>query len=51
MLLAADSSKFGRNAVVRLGSLNLVDQVFTDAPPPTAIARLLSEQKIQLHIV
>jgi len=51
VLLAADSSKFGRNAVVRLGSLNLVDQVFTDAPPPANIARLLSEQKIQLHIV
>jgi DeoR family glycerol-3-phosphate regulon repressor len=51
VLLAADSSKFGRNAVVRLGSLGLVDQVFTDAPPPAAIARLLGEQKIQLHIV
>lgn len=51
VLLAVDSSKFGRNAVVRLGSLNLIDQVFTDAPPPAAIVRLLHEQKIQLHLV
>jgi DeoR family glycerol-3-phosphate regulon repressor len=51
VLLAADSSKFGRNAVVRLGSIALVDHIFTDAPPSASLARLLSEQKIQLHIV
>ncbi|MBF7729423.1 DeoR/GlpR family DNA-binding transcription regulator [Pseudomonas sp. N040] len=51
VLLAVDSSKFGRNAVVRLGALGLVDQLFTDAPPPAAIGRLLGEQKVQLHIV
>ena len=35
VLLAADSSKFGRNAVVRLGSIALVDRMITDhAPSP-----------------
>ena len=51
VLLAADSSKFGRNAVVRLGSIALIDHLYTDAPPAPGIARLLHEQKIQLHIV
>ena len=41
VLLAADSSKFGRNAVVRLGSIALIDHLYTDAPPAPGIARLL----------
>jgi DeoR family glycerol-3-phosphate regulon repressor len=32
--LAADHTKFGRNAMVRLGHLTAVDGLFTDAPPP-----------------
>ncbi|MCY1288953.1 Glycerol-3-phosphate regulon repressor [compost metagenome] len=51
VLLAADSSKFGRNAVVRLGSVELVDQLFTDSPPSPTLARLLAEQKVQVHLV
>jgi DeoR family glycerol-3-phosphate regulon repressor len=51
VFLAADSSKFGRNAVVRLGPITLVDRVFTDHAPPAAISRLLSEQKIHLDLV
>ncbi|WPC06346.1 DeoR family transcriptional regulator [Pseudomonas benzenivorans] len=51
VLLAADSSKFGRNAVVRLGSITLVDRVFTDAPPSAAIGRLLAEHQIRLELV
>ncbi|RJG14138.1 DeoR/GlpR family transcriptional regulator [Pseudomonas cavernicola] len=51
VFLAADSSKFGRNALVRLGSIGLVDRVFTDSAPPAAVARLLTQQKIQLHLV
>ncbi|HWV09971.1 MAG TPA: DeoR family transcriptional regulator [Pseudomonas sp.] len=51
VFLAADSSKFGRNAVVRLGSITLVDHVFTDAAPSPAIARLLAEHKIHLDLV
>jgi DeoR family glycerol-3-phosphate regulon repressor len=51
VFLAVDSSKFGRNAVVRLGSITLVDRVFTDAAPSPTIKRLLAENKVQLDVV
>lgn len=51
VFLAADSSKFGRNAVVRLGPIALVSRVFTDSPPPAAVARLLQQHKVQLELV
>jgi len=51
VLLAVDSSKFGRNAVVRLGSIALVDRVFTDSAPSAAITRLLHSHKVQLDLV
>lgn len=51
VFLAADSSKFGRNAVVRLGPISLVTRVFTDSPPPPAVARLLSQHKVHLDLV
>lgn len=51
VFLAADSSKFGRNAVVRLGPISLVTRVFTDSPPPAAVARLLSQHKVHLDLV
>jgi DeoR family glycerol-3-phosphate regulon repressor len=50
VFLAADSSKFGRNAVVRLGSITLVDRVFTDAQPSAAIAQLLAQNKVHLDL-
>ncbi|MFS2126323.1 DeoR/GlpR family transcriptional regulator [Pseudomonas sp. Pseusp97] len=51
VFLAADSSKFGRNAVVRLGPISLVSRVFTDSPPPAAVARLMHQHKVQLELV
>ena len=39
-LLAADYSKFGRNALVQLGSLSDIDQLYTDQPPPIDIIQL-----------
>ncbi|MHA6492890.1 DeoR/GlpR family DNA-binding transcription regulator [Pseudomonas borbori] len=51
VFLAADSSKFGRNAVVRLGAITSVDRVFTDAQPSPAISRLLAENKVLLDVV
>ncbi|QRY81841.1 DeoR/GlpR family transcriptional regulator [Pseudomonas sp. PDNC002] len=51
VFLAADSSKFGRNAVVRLGPISLVSRVFTDNPPPAAVARLMQQHKVQLELV
>lgn len=51
VLLAADHSKFGRNAMVRLGSIEQADHVFTDARPPREIAQILNSHNIALHIV
>ncbi|KAF1054432.1 MAG: Glycerol-3-phosphate regulon repressor [Stenotrophomonas maltophilia] len=51
VFLAADSSKFGRNAVVRLGSLALIDRLFTDHAPSSALGRLLVHHKVQLERV
>ncbi|HHW2505944.1 TPA: DeoR/GlpR family transcriptional regulator [Pseudomonas aeruginosa] len=51
VFLAADSSKFGRNAVVRLGPISLVNRVISDSPPPAAIARLMAQHKVNLNLV
>jgi DeoR family glycerol-3-phosphate regulon repressor len=51
VLLAADHSKFGRNAMVRLGSIAQADHVFTDEPPPAEIRQLLRENNVELHLV
>lgn len=51
VFLAVDSSKFGRNAVVRLGSLALIDRVFTDAAPALTIRSLLDSHKVGLELV
>ena len=50
VFLVADHSKFGRNPMVRLGSLAEIDAFFTDEPPPPPIAMLLSENDVQLFI-
>ncbi|AOE86926.1 DeoR/GlpR family DNA-binding transcription regulator [Pseudomonas sp. TCU-HL1] len=51
VFLAADSSKFGRNAVVRLGSITAVDRLFTDHQPSPALTRLLAEHKVHVERV
>lgn len=51
ILLAADSSKFGRNAMVRLGNISQADHFFTDAEPPRSIAQIIKDNQIALHLV
>ena len=51
VILAADHSKFGRNAMVRLGNINQADHFFTDAPPPDEIQKILSDHNVTLHLV
>ena len=51
VLLAADHSKFGRNAMVRLGNIGQADQLFTDQAPADEICNLLKEQKVKLNLV
>jgi DeoR family transcriptional regulator, glycerol-3-phosphate regulon repressor len=48
VLLAADHSKFGRPAMVRLGSITQVSVFFTDRPPPETIQRLLHDADVEL---
>lgn len=48
--LAADHTKFGRNAMVRLGHLSQVDALFTDEPLPTTIQPLLQEAEVDLFV-
>ena len=50
VFLVADHSKFGRNPMVRLGSLAEIDAFFTDEPPPAAIAALMRENDVELFI-
>ncbi|TWX59468.1 DeoR/GlpR family transcriptional regulator [Colwellia hornerae] len=51
VILAADHSKFGRNAMVRLGNINQADHFFTDALPPEEIQKILLDYKVTLHLV
>ncbi|WP_339802121.1 DeoR/GlpR family transcriptional regulator [uncultured Marinobacter sp.] len=51
VLLAADHTKFGRNAMVRLGNITQANHVFTDRTPPEEIRHLLTEHQVSLHVV
>lgn len=50
VLLAADHSKFGRNAMVRLGAIAQVHDWFTDRPPPQELAAVLAEAGTRVHL-
>jgi DeoR family glycerol-3-phosphate regulon repressor len=50
VILAADQSKFGRNAMVRLGNISQADHFFTDATPPEEIQQILTANRVTLHI-
>ena len=50
VLLCADHTKFGRDAMVRLGHMSQVDALFTDQPPPPDFASMLRESETELHV-
>ena len=50
VILVVDHSKFGRNAMVNLGSISLVDAIYTDALPPADIAQVIKDNNIQLEL-
>jgi DeoR family glycerol-3-phosphate regulon repressor len=50
VFLAADHSKFGRPALVRLGHLSQIDALFTDAPTPPEMAQTLAEANTQVFV-
>ncbi len=49
--LGVDHTKFGRNAMVKLGGLDEVDLIITDQTPPESICALIKEHNIQLDVV
>ena len=50
VFLAADSSKFGRNAMIRLGSLKQVDSIFTDQQPNEEYMKTIRELDVGLIV-
>jgi len=50
VLLVADHSKFGRNAMVRLGDIGQIDALFTDQPPPPPLAERLAAAGVAVHV-
>ena len=46
--LAADFSKFNRPAMVRLATLDQIDRLFTDEPPPAPFPALLESADVEL---
>ncbi len=50
VFMAADHTKFGRNAMVRLGTVADIDGLFTDRPPPSPITGLLEENGVDLYV-
>jgi DeoR family transcriptional regulator, glycerol-3-phosphate regulon repressor len=50
VFLIADHTKFGRNAMVRLGSIRQMHALFTDQAPPPALTERLREASVALHV-
>jgi len=48
--LAADHSKFQRQAMVAVANLSQIDRLFTDAPPPEPFAALLAEAGVRCDV-
>jgi DeoR family glycerol-3-phosphate regulon repressor len=48
--MAADHSKFNRQAMVELARIDQIDRLFTDQPPPSPYPALLAEAGVQLVI-
>lgn len=48
--LVADHTKFDRNAMVRIGSLEEVNALFTDKRPPKRFREMLAKEDVDLHV-
>jgi DeoR family glycerol-3-phosphate regulon repressor len=51
VLLVADHSKFNRNALVRLATIQQIDTLFTDGPIPPALQQVLDSAKVECILV
>jgi DeoR family transcriptional regulator, glycerol-3-phosphate regulon repressor len=50
VFLAADHSKFGRSALVRLGHIGEVAALFTDQAPPPPLSDVLAAHDVAIHV-
>ncbi|OOS00338.1 DeoR/GlpR family transcriptional regulator [Haemophilus paracuniculus] len=50
VMLVTDHSKFSRSAIVRLGDIREVDDLFTDSPLPLELQQHLTASNVNLHI-
>jgi DeoR family glycerol-3-phosphate regulon repressor len=50
VFLACDHTKFGRSAMVRLGAIDQIHELFTDRRPAAAYRELLSASDVILHV-
>ena len=50
VFLAADHTKFGRNAMVRLGNIDEIDALFTDRQPPASLIEVLHQAEVALYV-
>ncbi len=50
VFLATDHTKFGRNAMVRLGNIAEIDALFTDQAPPSALVEVLTRTEVKLFV-
>ena len=50
VFLATDHTKFGRNAMVRLGEMSQIDALFTDRPPTPAMRAMLSGAGTEIFV-
>ncbi|BDQ34753.1 DeoR family transcriptional regulator [Pseudodesulfovibrio portus] len=50
IFLVTDHTKFGRNAMVRLGNIQEVDAMFTDKMPPAELVEVMKQNEVELHV-
>lgn len=50
VMLVVDHSKYGRNAMVNMGSISMVDAVYTDVMPPAGVLDVIKSHNIQLEL-
>ena len=50
VMLVVDHSKFGRNAMVNMGSISMVDAVYTDVMPPAGVLKVITDNNLQLEL-
>lgn len=50
VMLVTDHSKFGRNAMVNLGNMGLIDYLFTDKQPPDSVMNIIRQHDVKLEL-